>query len=223
MGQTGDNRVEQCTHAPEPPQIAVVADVGVTTGGTFPNVHAENSRSLVSEPAREYRQPRPLGAKPCLHIPIVAAERHFRVRKYAFHPDGVWHLGEGDVHRDDPRPRPIEPQHTFKSGLLTRKLALKRKGLLFNALDVNQDGVAFIRQNKAIGCALEEGVTHGTFQRTKAASHCWLGLAEAARGAAERPFARDRQENSEVAPLHCLGGLQTKSPGLPIITLLPMR
>src|SRR5262249_32445626 len=107
--------------------------------------------------------------------------------------------------REDVTAKPIrggEPQHTFKSGLLPRKLALKRKGLLFNALGVNQDGVAFIRQNKAIGCALEEGVTNGTFQRSKAASHCWLGLAEAARGAAERPFARDRQEDSEVAPLH---------------------
>ena len=79
---------------------------------------------------------------------------------------------------------------------------LKRKGLLFNALGVNQDDVAFIRQNKALRCALEEGVTHGAFQRTKATSHCWLGLAEAARGAAERPFARDRQEDSEIAPLH---------------------
>jgi hypothetical protein len=48
-------------------------------------------------------------------------------------------------------------------------------------------------------------------------------LAEAACGTPERPLTRDREENSEITPLHRPGWLQTKLNEVRTIVLLPMR
>jgi len=82
IGQPRDNKVQQRTHTRQPPQIAVVADVGVTAGDFLLRPRGEFQESRLRAGAGV--PPVPLGAKSCLHIPIVAAERHFRVRKYAF-------------------------------------------------------------------------------------------------------------------------------------------
>src|SRR5262245_1300504 len=82
IGQPRDNKVQQRTHTRQPPQIAVVADVGVTAGGFSPT----STRRIpgVSSPSRRGSTASPLGRKVVPAHPDVAAERHFRVRKYAF-------------------------------------------------------------------------------------------------------------------------------------------
>src|SRR5271170_1532622 len=63
----------------------------------------------------------------------------------------------------------------------------------------------------------------GLLQRSQAAAHRWLGLAQYARRASESAFTRDGEEDAQVAPFHLASATQTELHGLRSISLIPMR
>jgi hypothetical protein len=86
--------------------------------------------------------------------------------------------------------------------VLAGQLTLKRKGFLFNPFGVRQDRRSFICQYETISRPLEQHLSNRLLQRAKPTSHRGLALPDASRRGAERACPGNRQENTNITPIH---------------------
>jgi hypothetical protein len=98
-----DHEVEQCAQSRKPPEVTVIADIGVATGRRIAEIDQAQVGQSVGKRAGQHGDADALRAHPRLHVAIIASRHHMRVRQHLLEPGRIRHSAERDVHGDQRR------------------------------------------------------------------------------------------------------------------------